>query len=498
MAELYLGSRQGIRGQVEYVAIKVVHPHLAEDERFLKMFVDEAVLSSRIQHPNVVHVQELGEVGNTYFLVMEFVQGCTLSQLLRSLAVNRRRMRSEMAVRIAIAVADGLHAAHEARGPDGELLGVVHRDVTPENILISAEGEIKVIDFGVAKSRDRVAQTTAGGLIKGKFSYMAPEQAKDGDLDRRTDVYQLGIVLWEMLTMRRCFKGEMSREFLEMLREPKIVPPIQHVSSIAPALSEAVMKALAPDISARVETANAFRRMLSKAQPTSATVDPSDLAELLSAMLGDELAKSASQLPRDFAAGGADAHRFGEEEVLKTFTVESAGLFGESDLLSSRPSDVAGGVFDKGDKSKRPVEDDTDKQRLSTAFGLSEASPFDMEVESDVSGEFSKDLGPDATVIKQPDLSVFSESGIEFGRGNKDKGSLPEPTQKNRARPLPVGALYAEPPARPITSKGVRPAPQFRNEPSWWSRVSSSFGGKAMTAALLLMGLGLLYGAFGR
>src|SRR5262249_2408986 len=152
-----------------------------------------------IKHPNVVHVEELGERDGTYYLVMEFVEGCAVAQFVRALARMERRIVPELAVHIALEAADGLHAAHATRGSAGELLGVVQRDVSPHNVLVSNSGYIKLIDFGIAKARGR--ETTERGRLRGKLGYMSPEQAHGRTVDRRADIYALGLVLWELLTL---------------------------------------------------------------------------------------------------------------------------------------------------------------------------------------------------------------------------------------------------------------------------------------------------------
>ncbi|HEY6882295.1 MAG TPA: serine/threonine-protein kinase, partial [Polyangiales bacterium] len=162
MATLFLARRSGAAGFSRHVAIKVVHPELADDEQFCNMFLDEALLSSRIQHPNVVHVEELGQHEGAHFLVMEFVHGCSLSQLQRGLVARRRRLAPAYAVQIAMQVADGLHAAHQLADEHGRALDVVHRDVTPENILLAYTGHVKLIDFGIAKAYGRRHRTMDG------------------------------------------------------------------------------------------------------------------------------------------------------------------------------------------------------------------------------------------------------------------------------------------------------------------------------------------------
>jgi serine/threonine-protein kinase len=302
MASLFLARRQGAAGFARHVAVKVVHEHLVQDMQFVRMFVDEAKLAARIQHPNVVHVEELGEQDGTYFLVMEYVHGCSLAELLSALAKNRRRMSSSLAVWTAMQVAEGLHAAHETTDSKGEPLGVVHRDVSPQNVLLAAKGHVKLIDFGIAKARGR-QQSTVGGALKGKFRYMAPEQAASSRVDRRTDVYALGIVLWEMLAMRRLFSGETDVELLDQVRDPQIVPPSQYASHVPPELDRVVMSALARDPAERPQTALELRRSLAEAMPTAGTLDAAQLAAVIDAVLGEELERRRQQLPSSMLSG---------------------------------------------------------------------------------------------------------------------------------------------------------------------------------------------------
>ncbi|MBZ0121928.1 MAG: serine/threonine protein kinase, partial [Sandaracinaceae bacterium] len=218
MASLFLGHHDG-KPDEPPVAIKVIHENLSEDWQFLRMFVDEALISVRIRHPNVVRVDELGEQNGVYYLVMEFIHGCSLAQLLRAMGRAGRRMRPEIAAYIVAQAAAGLHSAHEMRGHDGQLAGVIHRDISPQNILLAQDGRVKVIDFGIAKAAGR-AERTEAGVIKGKLRYMAPEQAVGGELDRRVDVYALGVVLWEMLAMRRFIEGKSDLEILRKVQDP--------------------------------------------------------------------------------------------------------------------------------------------------------------------------------------------------------------------------------------------------------------------------------------
>lgn len=300
MATLYLGRRAGAAGFAKHVAIKVIHEHLACDAQFVQMFVDEALLSARIHHPNVVHVEELAELDGTYFLVMEFVYGCSLAQLLGALGRRKRRMSPELATYVAIKVADGLHAAHEIRDPQGQLLNVVHRDVNPQNVLLAYQGNVKLIDFGVAKARGRALQTE-GGSIKGKFRYMSPEQACAQALDRRADVYALGVVLWETLTMRRRFDGESDASVIHRVQNPDVVPPSRYVPSVSPALDAVVLKATAANPDDRYATTHELRDALVDAMPHAAALHESVLGTLLTAVMAEHIETEKESLPPSMA-----------------------------------------------------------------------------------------------------------------------------------------------------------------------------------------------------
>ncbi len=330
MATLFLGRREGVEGFSRHVAIKVVHEHLAEDEMFVRMFVDEALLSAKIQHPNVVHVEALGESGGRHFLVMEYVHGCALSTLLTSLGKLGRTLTPQLATYIAVKVAEGLHAAHETKDGDGQLLGVVHRDVTPQNVLIAYRGHVKLIDFGVAKARGRAQQTT-GGSLKGKIGYMSPEQAFGESVDRRTDVYALGVVLWEMLTGRRAFKASNELALLQMVRDPKLVPASTYNASVPPALDAVIAKATAREAADRFSTAQEMRRALAKAMPAALALDASDIERLLRAVVGNDMETERQLLPESVSGLLSDpgAPEEPSEQVVATLTVSAVDLESE-------------------------------------------------------------------------------------------------------------------------------------------------------------------------
>ncbi len=340
MATLFLARRSGAAGFSRHVAIKVVHPHLAEDPSFIRMFVDEALLSARIQHPNVVHVEELGEEKGTYFLVMEYVHGSALSTMLGTLARQDRRLAPELAVHVAMKVADGLDAAHELLDDKGQRLGVVHRDVSPQNILLSATGHVKLIDFGIAKAAGQGRRTETGSL-KGKVRYMSPEQAFGQNIDRRTDIYALAIVLWEMLTMQRMFKGTNDLALLDEVRNPKILAPSAYSPEIPPALDQVILAALSPKSDQRPRTARDFRRMLHEAYPEASGVAEERLGEVVSAVLGEHIEMRRLTLPESVTGlnvrGLAKKSDIARGEILRTMTVSAPGARYAADHEVSEP-----------------------------------------------------------------------------------------------------------------------------------------------------------------
>src|SRR3954470_10503493 len=208
MATVFLARLAGVGGFQRFVAIKRRHPHLAGEEEFIEMFLDEARLAARIHHPHVVPILEVGASERGYYLVMEYIEGDTLARLLARAATSGHKLPATIGTRVVVDMLSGLHAAHELRDEHGNPTELVHRDVSPQNVLVGIDGNTRITDFGVARAASRLSATRAGQL-KGKIAYMAPEQAVgDPSVDRRADIFSSGIVLWEVLAARRLFKAE--------------------------------------------------------------------------------------------------------------------------------------------------------------------------------------------------------------------------------------------------------------------------------------------------
>ena len=263
MASVHIGRLLGPVGFARTVAIKRMHPQFAEDPEFVSMFLDEARLAARIRHPNVVQTLDIVAMSGELFLVMDFVQGESLSRLIRAAGARGERIPPEMVTSVMVGVLHGLHAAHEARSDRGEPLDIVHRDVSPHNILVGTDGVARVLDFGVAKAIGRI-QTTREGQLKGKLAYMAPEQVR-GTAACTTDVYAASVVLWEALTGKRLFQGSNDAQVLDQLLRGCDVPPSRHAPDLPPSLDNVTMRGLNIDPSQRFPTAREMARALEDA-----------------------------------------------------------------------------------------------------------------------------------------------------------------------------------------------------------------------------------------
>jgi serine/threonine protein kinase len=324
MANLYLARFCGPGGFNKLVAIKRIHEHLTDDEDFVGMFVDEARLAARIEHPNVVQVIELGAVDTSYFIAMEYVPGESLVALLR-----RAAPPLEVSARIISQAALGLHAAHELRDAHGEPLQVVHRDVSPGNILVSYQGVVKVTDFGVARASSNI-HTTAAGTVKGKFAYMSPEQARSGSIDRRADIFALGIVLYEITTRRRLFKSDSDMVTMAKVLNETIAPPSEIVDDYPQKLEEVVMGALQRDPQRRYQTAQAFHEALeSFIAASGAPVLQSTIGELMQRNFADRIAEKEQflRLSEDELAGEVADLTASEGSSATSFQLEGTVSF---------------------------------------------------------------------------------------------------------------------------------------------------------------------------
>jgi len=318
MATVYLARFVGVAGFKRFVAIKRLHPHLAKEQDFIQMFLDEARLASRLHHPNVVPILEIGMHGEQYYLVMEYIEGDTVGHLMARAANVNRKIPVPVVVRVMLDTLMGLHAAHELADDDGTHLEIVHRDVSPQNILVGVDGVARITDFGVAKAQARLANATQGGQLKGKLAYMSPEQVRGNmTVDRRADVFAAGIVLWELFTGQRLFKAEGEAETLFKVVAAD-VPPIRNFEpGVPPEVEVVVRRALAGHPQDRFATAADFAEALEQAARTYnlvATVRTA--AAFVNEMIGMDISQQR-EIVRAWL-GRSDVSRSGVARTLQT------------------------------------------------------------------------------------------------------------------------------------------------------------------------------------
>lgn len=295
MATVFLGRVTGAKGFQRLVAIKRLHPHLESEEDFVAMFLDEARLAARIRHPNVVATLDVEDQAGLY-IVMEYIEGDRLLGFLRNAAKTGERIPPPIALRIGLDTLAGLHAAHELCEDDGEPLNLVHRDVSPQNILVGVDGVARLTDFGIAKAASRLT-VTRDGQLKGKIAYMAPEQTKRVEIDRRVDIFAMGIIMWEMLTSKKLFTGEADVEVLnQLLFEP--IPRLKdNVPGLPAALDAAVMKALERDPAKRFATAAEFADALERASKIiGGAANARTVAQYVQKVAAEKLAKDRARI----------------------------------------------------------------------------------------------------------------------------------------------------------------------------------------------------------
>jgi serine/threonine protein kinase len=290
MAEIYLARTSGPSGFEKLVVLKKILGKFADKPRYVQLFLEEAKLAASLDHPNIAQVYDIGMVDGSYFFAMEHLHGQDVRSILHRAWRIGERLPIEHAVQIARHVASALHFAHEKRRSDGTLLGLVHRDVSPSNILVTYDGATKLLDFGVAKNAASTVKTRTGAL-KGKISYMSPEQARGAPVDRRSDIFSLGIVLWEMVTTQRLYRADNDLATLQLIIHQPPRAPSQVRPECPPELERIVLRALAQDPEARYPTAEQLVLELDElAREHKLKQSPNALAATLGQLFGPELA----------------------------------------------------------------------------------------------------------------------------------------------------------------------------------------------------------------
>lgn len=285
MAELFKAQQRGVQGFQKIVAIKRILPHFSDNEDFVTMFIDEAKLAAQLTHPNIVQIFDLGKAGSSYYIAMEYVNGRDLRTLLRKVREYGMPFPEQVAAFVVMKVAAALDYAHRKRGFDDRELKLVHRDISPQNVILSTEGAVKLVDFGIAKAASKASHTVAGAL-KGKLLYMSPEQATGQPLDNRSDLYSLGLVLFELLTGERCFQADSELGVLEKVRLGRISDLATLNPSVSREMAAIVSRALQKGVDHRYPSARFMERDLREyLQRQGTPLTEHDVAEYMNALL---------------------------------------------------------------------------------------------------------------------------------------------------------------------------------------------------------------------
>jgi serine/threonine-protein kinase len=464
MAEIFLARRRG-GADSGMVVIKRVLPHLAEDARFVAMFRDEARLASRIEHINVCRVLELGSVGDTYFIAMEYLHGVPLSRVLLRSARTSEQLDIRFIAAVIAQSCAGLHHAHELRAPDGRLLDVVHRDVSPPNIFVTAEGQVKLLDFGVAKARG-ASQKTRTGTVKGKNAYMSPEQVLGDPVDRRSDLFSLGIVMWESLTASRLFLRDSDFETFRSITKGPIQDVKELRSEIPAALAAVVRRALERDPANRYATAAELgKAVVVGVESIGGPADEKEIERYLHAHFGKELSAKQELLE---AASSPDAAR------LRRLAPASLDLLG-----SDGPATEESGAGDDDITQARPGP-----SRAALEVGVAQ-EPAARKQSGRREAPTIPMHGGVARLDSEPPLSAGADGG-DPTEPFQQPAAMPEPVAAPPEIADPAAVAPATPePIEPAKIESLRRSNRWRGTPPWLPALALVFAGVCGLAALL-------------
>ena len=354
MAEIFLARQAGLEGFEKTIVIKRIRPHLSKQSNFVKMFLNEAKLAAQLNHPNIVQIYDLGKIGESYFIAMEYIFGRDMRRIIPKADALGIPFPMVYALKIASSVCEGLYYAHARTDMYGNALNIVHRGVTPENIFVSFDGTVKVLDFGIAKAANQIEQTRAGE-IKGKLSYMSPEQCMGKPLDNRSDIFSLGVVLYEWLTGFKLFTGDSEVAILKSITEGKIYAPSYFKADIPEGVEAILMKALEKDREKRYQTAWEMQydldQFLSQYEFTPSNIH---LSNFLKQLFNDELEEEKNRLQtfRQQNIIGPDEVMQEEEDIVSVIEAISdmAEMDAEPTKLGPERSltlNLPGGVMDQ-------------------------------------------------------------------------------------------------------------------------------------------------------
>ncbi|MDI1433427.1 serine/threonine-protein kinase, partial [Polyangium sorediatum] len=466
MASVWAARLQGSRGFQKTVAIKTMLPDVSDDPDFETMFLDEARVAARIRHPNVVEIFDLGEQDDILYIVMEWVEGDTLSTVQKA-AKTLGGIPQNIILRLASQICAGLHAAHELRDDNGALVDLVHRDISPGNILISTSGFAKIADFGVAKSRGRLYVTRAEGVVKGKTPYLSPEQLGGLPLDRRSDLFSLGVLLYVMVTGLHPFRGETEFKTVENIALKDPIPPRELVPSIHADFEKVILKALEKDRTKRYSTAGEMQRAIDQVSSQVGTpITDEDVADFVRKVIGEANAKRAAELRAAIAA--ADASLAADRASIPPPITSEPKVDSKPEAPAKAGSEAADvPVFGDIGAASPAVPAAPPLPRLETLQSVPVPTPTTAQPAAKDDDDLL--LAAQASQKKRVLIGVGAFAAIAIGAavvlsggGDKTEKPTPTPTATEQA----PAAQATTPPPQPTEAKQPEPPPTPTAEPS--------------------------------
>jgi serine/threonine-protein kinase len=457
MASVWIARQTGKHGFEKLVAVKTILPKFAADARFQKMFVDEARIASRIEHANVAQILDVGEQHDTTYLVMEYVDGDSLSTVNRSLQKKGIKMPPAVLLRLMSEVCGGLHAAHELRNDGGALLGVVHRDVSPQNVLVSTRGITKLIDFGIAKARDRGAGDTNTETLKGKVRYMAPEQAHGHNVDRRADLWAVGAIMYHFLAGMPPYDGENDVQTLLQLTSGR--PPPALPSTVPDAIAAVVQRALSTGVDERFATAAEMQQAIQEAMLDA---NATSSAAAVSSFLGEHVAESSRRRKEAITLGvkaAADREKYEEMMRSNVRVTGATSRTGVSETGASRAGGALSSTRVEGVGKRRPQKKALTMAVVAAGVATAAAVVFVATVRSTARGRqapvsaASVATAPAAQAVASAPPSASVDSQLHPA---SVAGSATIAIAK-----VTASAAASAPPAVPTQGSPARTAPRF-------------------------------------
>jgi serine/threonine protein kinase len=465
MAELFAARTVGQHGFEKIVALKRILASHADDEQFIRMLLAEARLAATLHHPNIAQVYDVGDVDGSYFFTMEYVFGQDLRQIVRAIQARKEWLTPDLILQIIIGTAAGLHYAHESEDGDGNPLGIVHRDVSPSNILVSFTGSVKLVDFGIARVSALQANTGLGAL-KGKVPYMSPEQCRGEPLDRRSDIFSLGIMLWELTMKRRLFTGDNDLVVAGKICNEDVPRPTTLIPGYPPALEAIVLKALARDRDQRYATAEELQLALEQyATDNKILLSSARLAAFMSDLFADLIKTTKASLREKIASSTGMFAVFGEEALAAASAarLRAAQSHTEGESTMADAAAIAGDNADSQMSLTRPEPSRLPRRRLllGAGIGLAAALALTMIFTGGEPAAHAPPPTPAPTVVAAP-----------------VPPPTPTPTPTPAPAPVPVKVATPEPEVAMVPDEPAEATPTATSTPTGKKLTTKKRGGK--------------------